>query len=1002
MISFMLILISAADVCEDVVDVWNPGWGDTPAQRCEDWWVNSDWGAGQDCVKCNSDWARTDCARKCCSKCGARKAQTVILINFQPSTMAVPEGYLKDSGDLFGDRSNGYSYGWSCDFTGDVRDRNNVGVSVGTRDSSFVIPDRLDVCNDPKWTISLPNGGYDVKVGYSDQMYASETDGCYVQDVNVGVGSVPAGVPKSKSVNVEVTSGTLVFKGSFWDRPQCGLISNIRITPDYGMVDDGNNCPGDPTDQQFKVYNIEKMTVGYNIFKANPLEFGSSQDEGESDPIFEIVYPTKNRWTADCTKLAPLGISIYDMRPSCSLDHSSSTVTGMNSYKSSVEGSLSVGVSGTHLGASGTLSLSSDYSNVQEQTSSDKTVFVTATAQCKQCQILNNIGADYAPFTTSFVDKINQLSTLRMTSPDDWSTYSRTSDQQASQKQGYYEFINRFGTHYINQATYGSKYGKRYKLSDTAYNSLKQNNINIGAAATVSTAVVDVDVDSSLKISSEDLEEFNESTSDEEVMMIASLAPSDGSLQTWMQETSTNKAQLASLPIERKLSGIHLLAGQEFIDRTTHDSAGLAIVKDNLEWAVSNFCHLVQAFSTAKIDCNPLPPDASIYEHYTQKMQWTTGIQDGGNNFEQKCANYDKGNFIRRIIGMNQSGYGIVEFKIECDQGDKYEFTGNNRGSEVPTGGFPETSEAVDADTGFTGIVTWRQRNYGLVNFKMKKEFVDTDWARDSHQQSTQIGTSKCVAPARVVGLVVKQMTSRGAVNVRAICYDVGYLCSGTYCKPRGQKRGEFIYGYQHSLTRDTIHSRWVDMIVPDDGQVKCDATTMASSVDTGSCRWRAHPDETVWRNPYPKKSNPIQSDDSGRPADRCSNFGDICSCIGRVRLSGTKNNVMTDWKVVRGSIKCDISSGNFPDLDFSEEDSKKYCECQEQTYGAEVAVADRPQATMNVGPPETDSLLTMVTDFTITRVFALVGVCAALIALYRLWVSRKEYEEINDLQNEI
>ena len=53
-----------------------------------------------------------------------------IAINFQPPTMAVPEGYIKDSGALFGDRGNGYRYGWSCDLEalGDYRDRDGAST----------------------------------------------------------------------------------------------------------------------------------------------------------------------------------------------------------------------------------------------------------------------------------------------------------------------------------------------------------------------------------------------------------------------------------------------------------------------------------------------------------------------------------------------------------------------------------------------------------------------------------------------------------------------------------------------------------------------------------------------------------------------------------------------------------------------------------------------------------------------------------------------------------
>ena len=52
-------------------------------------------------------------------------AGELIKINFQLAGAEVPEGYLPDTGLAFGDRDNGYSYGWSQNMTDQTRDRNN-------------------------------------------------------------------------------------------------------------------------------------------------------------------------------------------------------------------------------------------------------------------------------------------------------------------------------------------------------------------------------------------------------------------------------------------------------------------------------------------------------------------------------------------------------------------------------------------------------------------------------------------------------------------------------------------------------------------------------------------------------------------------------------------------------------------------------------------------------------------------------------------------------------
>ncbi len=79
-----------------------------------------------------------------------------IKINFQRMASRTPDGYLPDSGEVFGDRGNGYSYGWDVDIQGDSRERNS---SIDQRYDTLVQMQE----GDPRtWEIELPNGGYDL------------------------------------------------------------------------------------------------------------------------------------------------------------------------------------------------------------------------------------------------------------------------------------------------------------------------------------------------------------------------------------------------------------------------------------------------------------------------------------------------------------------------------------------------------------------------------------------------------------------------------------------------------------------------------------------------------------------------------------------------------------------------------------------------------------------------------------------------------------------------
>ena len=133
---------------------------------------------------------------------------TVISVNFQATTAEVPVGYLADYGDVFGDRGNGYTYGWDADNTANARDRN-----------SALSPDeRWDTFNHWQkplpagqlWEIQIPNGRYSVHLVVGE---ASNFDSVY--DVQVEGVTLIAGTPNTDlrwlegTGTVQVTDGRL-------------------------------------------------------------------------------------------------------------------------------------------------------------------------------------------------------------------------------------------------------------------------------------------------------------------------------------------------------------------------------------------------------------------------------------------------------------------------------------------------------------------------------------------------------------------------------------------------------------------------------------------------------------------------------------------------------------------------------------------------------------------------------------------------------------------------
>ncbi len=93
-------------------------------------------------------------------------------INFQPASAPVPAGYLVDSGQKFGVRSNGLSYGWNADDTTNTRDRNSK-LSADQRYDTLI---QMQVGGTYTWNIAVPNGTYNVHIVSGDPSYTDSND----------------------------------------------------------------------------------------------------------------------------------------------------------------------------------------------------------------------------------------------------------------------------------------------------------------------------------------------------------------------------------------------------------------------------------------------------------------------------------------------------------------------------------------------------------------------------------------------------------------------------------------------------------------------------------------------------------------------------------------------------------------------------------------------------------------------------------------------------------
>ncbi len=130
-----------------------------------------------------------------------------IKVNFQPASTDSPAGYLVDGGLVFGDRGNGYSYGWA-----------SANVTAVDRNSSASADQRYDtMVNLPAggaWEIALPNGQYSVKLVCGD----AGSTGTYKVNIET-VPVVDAQTSNLKrwieqSIAVVVSDGRLTISGA--------------------------------------------------------------------------------------------------------------------------------------------------------------------------------------------------------------------------------------------------------------------------------------------------------------------------------------------------------------------------------------------------------------------------------------------------------------------------------------------------------------------------------------------------------------------------------------------------------------------------------------------------------------------------------------------------------------------------------------------------------------------------------------------------------------------
>ena len=150
-----------------------------------------------------------------------------VKINFQPAGAPIPSGYLADTGAVFADRGNGYSYGWNLDNSAQTRDRN----ATNSPDQRYDTFTHLQKPANPNasWELLAPNGTYTVRLVSGDPGF---TDSIF--KLNVESTLALSGTPTSSTlwfdntVSVPVSDGRLTVSNA--SGAQNNKIDFIEVT----------------------------------------------------------------------------------------------------------------------------------------------------------------------------------------------------------------------------------------------------------------------------------------------------------------------------------------------------------------------------------------------------------------------------------------------------------------------------------------------------------------------------------------------------------------------------------------------------------------------------------------------------------------------------------------------------------------------------------------------------------------------------------------------------
>lgn len=203
-------------------------------------------------------------------------AGDTFLINFQFDEATIPSNYLRDTGQVFGDRGDGLDYGWSSDHSDQSRERS---IDPDQRLDTLIQIEAGQV-----WEFALANGLYEVTVAVGDPANNDGQHTINIEGVNYWDAEQDGDTPLFGTRQVAVSDGRLTLDAG----AAPNLATRINFVQIVGLPSAPNASPDAPTITE---PSIEGQVVNPSDVHMEAVGFADSDGDDHKSTDWEI-------WTA--------------------------------------------------------------------------------------------------------------------------------------------------------------------------------------------------------------------------------------------------------------------------------------------------------------------------------------------------------------------------------------------------------------------------------------------------------------------------------------------------------------------------------------------------------------------------------------------------------------------------------------------------------------------------------------------------------------------------------